>query len=170
MAKDVTNIATYVAFRIRPDGLYRSINQGQWDLIARRSKTLQLRFQHGNILIDEAPPPKEKTSGSQPARRNRRGDSTKSPDRAIKRSSIEGVSEAVGEILNKLVELDGIVEIRRRRRSVRPIANLDQATGFLIGVPGIGPTLVIKPAGLRNWVRGAVPFRRVLAELDVKGS
>ena len=169
MAKDVMNIALRVSFQVRRDGLYRLINHGRWSRIACRSKTLELRFQHGNILIEEARPPKEKASGSQPPRRNRRAATSKSADRGKKRNSKEAVSQAVGEVLKKLVDLEGIVEIRRSRRFVRPVANLDQATGFLIKVPGIGPTLAIKPAGLRNWLHGAVPFRRVLAELDDKG-
>src|SRR6266849_296624 len=132
MAKDVTKIATFLSFQVRPDGLHRLINHGQWSRIACRSKTLELRFQHGQILIDEAPPSSAKASRPRAVRRDRQRVSSKSPGSATKRSSNDAVSEAVGEVLKKLVELDGIVEIRRSRRSVRPVANIDQAAGFLI--------------------------------------
>src|SRR6266849_385538 len=114
MAKDVTKIATFLSFQVRPDGLYRLINYGQWSRIACRSRTLELRFQHGQILIDEAPPSSAKASRSRAVRRDRHRNSSKSLGTAIKRNSIEAVTEAVGQVLKKLAELDGIIEIRHR--------------------------------------------------------
>jgi hypothetical protein len=142
MAKIKAKFATRVSFRVRRDGLYRLINRGRWRRVARRSKTLQLRFRLGRLVIEQG-------SG--------------------KSAGDNGVSQAVDQVLKRLRELDGIVEVQRTHRSVRVAVDLDSAAGFLIRVPGIGPILAIKPAGVRNWVHGAVPFRRVLAELDGKG-
>jgi hypothetical protein len=142
MAKQKAKIATRVSFRVRRDGLYRLINRGRWRRVARRSTTLQLRFRLGRLVIEQG---------------------------AGKSADDDGVSRAVDQVLKRLFELDGIVEVRRTRRSVQVAVDLDSAAGFLISVPGIGPTLVVKPVALRHWVHGAVPFRRVLAGLDAKG-
>jgi hypothetical protein len=169
MAKKKAKIATRVSFRVRRDGLYRLINRGRWRRVARRSKTLQLRFRQKQILVDDGTVSVGQANGSRVGSRNRHRENTNSADQRIKRGDGDAISQAVDQVLEKSIGLDGIVEVLRDRRSVRAAGDLDQATGFLIKVPGIGPTLVVRPAALRNWVHGAVPFRRVLAGLDAKG-
>jgi regulator of extracellular matrix RemA (YlzA/DUF370 family) len=79
------------------------------------------------------------------------------------------VRRAVDRVRRRLRRRQGLVDLTKSRASKSAVAELEEALGFLLRIPGIGRAAVIKPETLMSWVSGETSLKKVIDELDRRG-
>jgi hypothetical protein len=162
-------ITGQIAFEIHDDGLYESIDGGEWHRIADKFKSLALVYLRGRLAVSLIDLPNRRPTYLE--RPNARNATRTVVDTVFEITPVADrrVIGAVGQLRDHLAEMTGIKDLIGRGVPLPGHDELRRADGFLVTVPGIGRLFAIKPEALRNWVTGSVPIGHVLAAAEQHG-
>jgi hypothetical protein len=155
----------HIAFRLRPDGLYQSVDFGVGQRISTDA-VITLVYVGDKLAVNTA------RISSQFARQSSAiaaaSDMPIVPEKD-KAVADDPVLAAVAVVRENLLRRHQIVDVSDHGKLYEHRYELLTATGYVVNVPGSGTMLAIKPESLRGWVSGEISLGAVVANLKASG-